>query len=913
MNKIVLLLLIVMMSSRLAAQVISVDAKYAFPEQGISIDEKYVFAVNRTSEGTGNLVVKAVSGAWRKEIHGTSMTNFIPDGKGILFLSSDTLYNLTLGSEEKYFIPHVASYSVTKNDSGVWLVYALNNAKQVLVRNLSTLSEHKFDNITHYTFNKAGSALLLETVSPDKEDNVVAMDWFDLQQEKILRVWSSVSGSILTDMQFDTTSQQLAMMVRSDTGSLAANAIWYYKAGMDKAVKLVDNTTAGTGTPLEISKRRGLYDDNQDPCSFRFTEGGKHLLFYFQEPPRPAPDKDADDVWSYTDAKVYSLQLMHASIPRTFAAVINLQDHHVVRLEQENEKVIDLGDHLHQVDDQHALVCHFDDDIFAYDVQPMYEYRIVQGYSSMEYQWNKATRYTVYLISLVDGSRTALKEKVRPYSSMWPYYTLSPAGKYVVYYDPEKKNYFSYEISTRTTRNITGKLLVSWNKGDDQEGKGSLVPIGVMAWQQADAAVFIQDHYFDVWKVDMALKRPSVNITKGMCRRNEWFQYVTGKPLGVFGDHQYISVVATPNINSLKRYGSPGYYLIPVNTGDSVVELLKPGGNYRYDIAWSNTHAWIVSRQNANVPADYFYTRDFKSFLPIESSEPEQRAGVKKELLTWKTLDGRMSVGVLYKPKKFDPNKKYPLIITYYEKRRAAYDYFENYDADGGVGGFGPDYLFCIADINYTYGETGQCAYNAIVSVAQYLARRPYVNAAKMGITGQSFGGYETNYIAIHSHIFAAAITYCGASDFISLFGSENKDVQGIPRNDIEQYRIGKTIWERPDLVIKNSPVFYADKATTPLLLIHGKNDERVPYSQSVELFKAMRFNGKKAWLISRTDGHGVLGSPYAKQFFDHYLNDKPAAMWMLQGIPARSKAPGKELEMDSAGRTPGPGLTYDK
>ena len=119
------------------------------------------------------------------------------------------------------------------------------------------------------------------------------------------------------------------------------------------------------------------------------------------------------------------------------------------------------------------------------------------------------------------------------------------------------------------------------------------------------------------------------------------------------------------------------------------------------------------------------------------------------------------------------------------------------------------------------------------------------------------------------------------------------------------QSRIGGTLWEKPLLYIENSPVFYADKIETPLLMMHNDNDGAVPWYQSIELFVAMRRLQKPVWLLTyNNEEHNLTKWPNRMdldirmyQFFDYYLKNEPEPKWMKDGIPAIEK--GKKLGYD--------------
>jgi dipeptidyl aminopeptidase/acylaminoacyl peptidase len=116
------------------------------------------------------------------------------------------------------------------------------------------------------------------------------------------------------------------------------------------------------------------------------------------------------------------------------------------------------------------------------------------------------------------------------------------------------------------------------------------------------------------------------------------------------------------------------------------------------------------------------------------------------------------------------------------------------------------------------------------------------------------------------------------------------------------QSRIGKTIWEAPELYVENSPLFHIPNITTPLLIMSNDKDGAVPWYQGIEMFTGMKRLGKPCWMLNYNgDDHNLMEnanridlSIRMRQFFDYYLLDKPAPKWLTDGIPATLK--GKEL-----------------
>ncbi len=119
------------------------------------------------------------------------------------------------------------------------------------------------------------------------------------------------------------------------------------------------------------------------------------------------------------------------------------------------------------------------------------------------------------------------------------------------------------------------------------------------------------------------------------------------------------------------------------------------------------------------------------------------------------------------------------------------------------------------------------------------------------------------------------------------------------------QSRIGGTLWNAQNRYIQNSPLFQADKVKTPLLMMHNDEDGAVPWYQGIEYFVALRRLGKPAWMFNYNgSGHGLSDLPDTRdwairmqQFFDHYLMDAPAPVWLEVGVPAVKK--GKTLGLE--------------
>ena len=271
--------------------------------------------------------------------------------------------------------------------------------------------------------------------------------------------------------------------------------------------------------------------------------------------------------------------------------------------------------------------------------------------------------------------------------------------------------------------------------------------------------------------------------------------------------------------------------------------------------------------------------------------------------MTWLSDDGVPRQGILYKPENFDPTKKYPMISYFYEELS---DGLYGYIAPTGRNVINPThyvsngYLVFEPDIHYEIGHPGESAVKSIVPGVQRLLERGYVDPKRLGLQGQSWGGYQTAFLITQTSMFAAAMAGAPVADMFSAYGGIRWG-SGVNRSmqyEKGQSRIGKSIWDAPQLYIENSPLFGLERVTTPLFIMSNDTDDAVPWWQGIEMFVGLRRLGKEVYLIDyNNDVHNPQSRANQKdiamrmqQFFDNKLKDAPAPDWMVHGIPAKDK-----------------------
>src|ERR1043166_7154899 len=145
-------------------------------------------------------------------------------------------------------------------------------------------------------------------------------------------------------------------------------------------------------------------------------------------------------------------------------------------------------------------------------------------------------------------------------------------------------------------------------------------------------------------------------------------------------------------------------------------------------------------------------------------------------------------------------------------------------------------------------------------------------DSARMGVQGTSYGGDATNLLVTQTKRVKAAINISGKVDIISFYtDSPRLGVRNVNAAEKTQDRIGATLWQQPQKYVQHSAVMFADRITTPIMLITGQQDSNVPADNTREMYYALRRLGKEVvWVSYANGGHGG-GVQSVDDFLDEY------------------------------------------
>ena len=236
------------------------------------------------------------------------------------------------------------------------------------------------------------------------------------------------------------------------------------------------------------------------------------------------------------------------------------------------------------------------------------------------------------------------------------------------------------------------------------------------------------------------------------------------------------------------------------------------------------------------------------------------------ELINYLDADGKSQYGVLHYPVNYQKGTRYPTVFLIYETYfDDTFDAVANLLAARGFAVVKPS-------VSFEIGFPGEAWLKGVTAAANAVIQMGVADSARLGVQGQSYGGYATNLLITQTNRFKAAINVSGKVDIISFYtDSPRLGVRNIHAAEKSQDRIGATLWQQPQKYVEHSAIMFADRIKTPLLLMTGGLDHNVPALNTREMYYALRRLGKPVvWVNYVNGGHGAPNTTEA-DFTDFY------------------------------------------
>ncbi len=908
-------------------------------DERLSDDGRWMLYALVPQEGDAELHVRAADGGTAYAIPRGRSARFSADGGFVVFLikpelalereakrekkkpdeqPKDSLGILSLATGDVVRVERVKSFAVPE-DAGSWVAYLLEQAPKekaepddsaaaepeepeepeaaqaegeeeedeekkdkedgttLVLRDLRAEAEHRYDFVTEYAFAADGGWLAYATSTKDGTDDGVFV--VDPSRGDAVAVMEGEGN--YKSVTFDEAGDQFAFLTDRDDyeADQPVFALIHWREGGEGRV-VATESTAGVPAGWWVSEHGDL----------SFSDDGRRL--YFGTAPRPEPEPDEEppeweevkvDIWNWQDPLLQPMQLVQREeeLKRTYDAVVHLRSGRVVQLADEalpELSVMQNGDGP-----------------------------VAFGTSNVPYRqrisWDWPSYVDVFVVDVETGERRMLLDELQGSAA------ISPEGKWVYWWDGHERAWFAVPSEGGAPVNLSAAVPY---RVDDEEHDHPMLPssYGSAGWTEGDRSFLLYDRH-DVWAVDPTRPNEPRNVTEGMGRENDLrFRYVSLDP-----DEEAIPLNEPILLSTFNRATkASGFYRDRVTGTDRPVQLVMEDVRFGSPDKAEGAEIVMLTRESFREFPDLWVTDlDFDGFVKMSDANPQMadyRWGTA-ELVHWRSTDGRPLDGLLYTPDDFDPSRQYPMMVYFYETMS---DWLHRFSSPGPGGSsisvsfyVSRGYVVFVPDVHYRVGYPGESALDCVVPGVLSILARGFVDPQRVGVQGHSWGGYQIAHMVTQTDIFAAAEAGAPVSNMTSAYGGIRwqSGMSRMFQYERTQSRIGGSLWEARPQYIENSPVFWADKIDTPLLMLHNDDDGAVPWYQGIEFFVALRRLGKPVWMLNYNgEPHGLRKYQNRRdwairmqQFFDHYLVDAPPPVWLAEGVPAVEK--GRTLGLD--------------
>ncbi|MFG6448772.1 prolyl oligopeptidase family serine peptidase [Roseateles sp. BYS180W] len=750
-------------------------------------------------------------------------------------------------------------------------------------------TRHNFQDVDAFIWAKQGQRLALSRSLPDKAPA-------SARAAEGVYLWHSATASTQTlasgagryrQLRFDDAGRQLAFV---------SNRAHVAQQPHTPEPREAERTDAPAPTPFELllwregqtlaeviasAGRLGLPPKHgpSEHANLDFSADGARLFFgtAVLRPPLPkgAPEPLKVDLWHWKDPELQSAQKVNAERERQRSLRA------VAHISAQGVRLVQLGT---------EAMPH---------VQTNDNPRWALGLSDVPYRMQRSWEgffSDVYVVDMESGESRLLARKLRQAPR------LSPAGRYIAGFDAQNRRWLAWESQSGKEIDLSSKLSQSQKLRFEQEEHDTpdlAPPYGLAGWTADDARLVVYDRY-DLWALSPQ-GEAAVNLSRGEGRRHKLeLRVLPLEPKG-WMDRPLPEQLMLSAVHDTER--DSGFYRLDLKSGTAPQRLIYGPQAMMGMIKARSAERVLFTRQSFTEFPDLWSADLWLSQAPqrISEANPQQarfRWGTQ-ELITYKTAKGKTMRALLAKPADFDPKKRYPLMVNFYEKFSGnRYQYVvpaasQNINPSRYVSN---GYLVLRPDVDFTIGQPGQSALDSVVPAVRQLIAQGIVDPKRVGVQGHSWGAYQINYLITRTDLFAAASAGASMANMISGYGGIRWGT-GLSRAfqyEMGQSRMATTPWQNPQAYVNNSPIFQVHKVKTPYITVHSDEDDAVPYGQAIEFFTALRRLGKEAyWFNYNGEKHALRDrdgvrhyTVHMTEFFDHYLLGAPRPAWMDTPVP---------------------------
>ena len=792
---------------------------------------------------------------------------------------------LNVETGERFSVPNPASFQFS--EGGKWLAVRTNkvtpsdtshDGTDLILRELATGATRNIGNANAFAFDDAGRLFAYTVDAVDRLGNGIYL--IDLASGRTRTLASAA-------LDFDG-------LAWSDKGASLA----VLRGDKAKANKQKDNVLLAWSDVGSPNARMVEYDPTKDAAfpkgmvvsefaAPRWSNDGSRVFVGLKEQEAEPPKSDEPqanvDVWHWKDADAQSVQMVRIAQERRFT--------YLAAFSVATKKLTRLGD----------------PDMRAVLETPNGKWAVgrLDAPYRLEVSWG-GTKADQYRIDTETGERTLIEKSVTRTMG------ISPDSKWFLYL--KDKHVFAYNLETGQKRDLDDGEKISWLDAEDDHPY-EIPTYGVAGWSK-DGRSVILNHRYDLWQAPLDGSK-AVNLTQGageagkirfrLVRFDRSGRAGRGGGGGIFGQPlQDAEGVDLTKPLVLSAYGDwtkkSGYYqLVAGKAPTPLIYADKQLG--QVEKAEKADRVMFTEQTFSEFPDYWVSTTAFASPRKVTDANPQiaEYAWGSKVLVDYTNSKGQKLQGTLTLPANYEPGKKYPMLVYFYELMSNTHHQFSMpvYDDRPHMSTYASNgYLVLQPDVVYEIGKPGSSALDCVTSAVKKVIELGYADPKHIGLQGHSWGGYQSSFIVTQTDLFAAVVTGAPPTNLVSFYDELYKSTGTVQQGimEIGQVRMGANVtpWNSHELYESQSPIHHVTNIKTPFLILQGTADGAVDWVQGLEFFNAARRNGKEVIFLSYPDEPHHLAKKEnqkdfqirMKQFFDHYLMDKPAPKWMTDGVP---------------------------
>jgi len=812
------------------------------------------------------------------------------------------LLNLTSG--DKLEFDKIKSFAFSRENPG-WLAFLKNapegqarekekwSGADLILRELATAKDLTFGNVSEFAFDKKGQWLAMIIDAYGQGGNGVAV--------------RNMATGVVSSL--DSDKANFKSLVWTEKGEALACLKGKEEKGFEDKFYSVVGFTGFVPAPAQKGApqtpggiQKAAYDPKDDkafPQSMsispnrppQWTDDLDAILFGIYEPKKkeegakgpgaaadqpappaaaPAPAESDEDIpdlvlWHWQDKRLQSQQQVEASRDQSFS--------YLAEYRVKDKKFIRLAD----------------EDVRQVSAAPKQRFAVGLDNRAYELEANLDGRrkQDVYVIDMKTGARKLALKECRNY------YMPSTDGTHFLYY--EDGHFFTYDMTAGKSYNLTKDVPASFVNEDDDHNvvKPPDFPVG---WNKDGQFVVLSDGW-DMWSVPVHGGTKGVNLTVNGAKDQIRYQ----RRIQIDPEEKGIDLTKPIYVVTYGEWTK--------KAGFSFIEKGKPAPTV---LLWED--AGFGGIQKARKAEVYLYTRDtfkeypnyyvtdalLKSGRKITDANPQQKDFLWTSgslLIDYKSAKGDKLQAALFLPANYETGKRYPTLVYYYEKMSQQLNRYTQPSSNGFNKSVytSNGYAVLMPDITYKINDPGMSAVWCVLPALDAAAASGVVDRSKVGLQGHSWGGYQTAFLVTQAD-FAAAVAGAPLTNLISMYSSIYFNTGGANQAIFEssQGRFKGGYWDNLEAYQRNSPVYYAAKVKTPLIILHNDKDGAVVWNQGIEYYNTLRRLKKPVIMFQYVgENHGLAKAANQKdytvrmkEFFDHYLKGGPAPKWLTEGIP---------------------------